>query len=88
MLVVEIQLIPGGFEPMKRTIGTLRIENISNLSDISDYRLVAMEGANKLTGEPARISECRLEGHDRRQSVWKIVKAAAERLDEADWVPL
>ena len=88
MLVVDIQLIPGGFEPMKRTIGTLRIENISDLSDISNYRIIAMEAANPLTSEPARIAECRLESHDRRQSVWKIVRAAVDRLDEADWVTL
>lgn len=88
MLVIDIHLVPGGFDPMKRTIGTLRIGNISDLSDISDYRIVGMEAANPLTNTPSRIAECVLQGHDRRQSVWRLLKAAADRIEEADWVPL
>jgi hypothetical protein len=88
MLMVKVELVPGGFEPLRRTIGSLRIENISDLSDISNYRLVATEAANPLTGEPPRITECRLEGHDRRQSLWKILKAAVDRIEDADWVTL
>jgi len=88
MLIATIELVPGGFEPMRRTIGSLRIGNISGLADVSSYRIVAMEAANPLTGHPARIAECTLVGHDRRQSVWAILKAVSDAIEDADWVEL
>jgi hypothetical protein len=88
MLVITVTLVPGGIDPLRRTIGSLRIENVSELSDISDYRITAMEAANPLIGSPARIAETTLQGHDRHQSVWAIVQAAADRIEDADWVAL
>jgi hypothetical protein len=46
MLRVTIELIPGGFSPMRKTIGSMRISNASNLAEVSDYKVDVMEGAN------------------------------------------
>ncbi|MCK1365177.1 hypothetical protein [Bradyrhizobium sp. 62] len=88
MLVITVDLIPGGVEPLRRSIGTVQISNISDLADISSYHLLAMEAANPLTGTAARTGECILFGHDRRQSVWKLIEAAAAAIETADWEPL
>src|SRR4051794_15255034 len=70
MLVISVDLVPGGFEPLRRSIGTVQVSNVSDLNDISNYHLLAMEAANPLTGSAARTAECILFGHGRRQSVW------------------
>lgn len=36
MLIVTVDLVPGGYEPHRRTIGSMRIANVSNLADVSD----------------------------------------------------
>ena len=64
-----IKLVLGGFEPMRRTIASMRISNMSSLADCSDYRIEALEAANGLPGDPARNAECMVLAHDRRQSV-------------------
>jgi hypothetical protein len=46
MLVVKVELVPGGFEPMRRTVASMRIWNLSDLADVSDYRVEGTERAN------------------------------------------
>lgn len=86
MLKVTIELVPGGFEPMRRTVGSMRISNVSDLSDLSDYRVEATEAANKLTGDPPGIAECLVLNHVRRQRVWALLQRACEELMKADFV--
>ena len=88
MLRVTIELVPGGFEPMRRTIGSIRISNESDLAEVSDYRIVAQEAASSLTGDPAGIAECMVHAHPRRQRVWALIQKACEELMKADWVEL
>ncbi|EHR03032.1 hypothetical protein [Bradyrhizobium sp. WSM471] len=88
MLVVTIEIFPGGFETSRRTIATLRIANESYLDDISNYRVVAMQSANPVTGQPPGIAEFRVMGHDRRQAVWALLQRACEDAITADWVDL
>jgi hypothetical protein len=88
MLVITIDLVPGGYEPRRRTIGSMRIANQSGLADLSDYRISAMEGANPLTGIPPCIAECIVLRHDRRQAVWALIQRACEEAMKADWVEL
>jgi hypothetical protein len=47
MLVVTVDLVPGGFEPMRRTIGLLRIANVSDLADVSDYCIETRRGEHQ-----------------------------------------
>ncbi|GAB9167420.1 hypothetical protein BDS110ZK4_30260 [Bradyrhizobium diazoefficiens] len=87
MLIVTVELVPGGTGPRK-TIGSLRIANASDLADVSDYAVFAMEAANPLAGTPARTAEATLQAHDRHQSVWMILEAVAKAVEGADWVDL
>jgi hypothetical protein len=86
MIVVTVTIIPGGFVPGRRDIGTLRISNLSDLAPISDYSVDVIEGANPLAGTRARIGECRVERHDRAQTVWALVERAAAAAQCSDLV--
>lgn len=88
MLRLIIELVPGGYAPATRTIASMRISNVSDLADVSDYRVEAMEGANRLSGDPARNGECVVLAHDRRQSVWKLLEKACAEIVKADFVEL
>jgi hypothetical protein len=88
MIVVTVTIVPGGYEPRRRDIGTLRIGNVSDLAPISDYTVDVIEAANPLAGTPARIGECRVERHDRAQSVWALVERAAAAAAGVDLVEL
>jgi hypothetical protein len=85
MLTLTIELIPGGFQPRRRTIATMRISNTTDLADVSDYRIEVMESKSALTGLPARSASCEVLGHDRRQSVWALVARAAAAALEAEY---
>jgi hypothetical protein len=54
MLMVTIELVPGGLWPMRRTIASMRISNASELAEVSDYTVEAIEDTNPLTGDPPR----------------------------------
>jgi hypothetical protein len=85
MLVIRVELWPGGDERFKTVLARAGIGNVSNLAEVSDYELVASEGANPLTGTPPWKGRVLLHQHDRRQSVWALVaKAAAWAAAEAE----
>jgi len=88
MIIVTVAIVPGGFAPLRRDIGMLRIGNLSDLAPISDYSVDVVEAANPLAGTPARIGECRVERHDRAQTVWALVGRAAAAAQAADLVEL
>jgi hypothetical protein len=88
VIIVTVELIPGGYTPARRAIGSLRISNLSDLADISDYRVEVLEAANPLVGTPARNADCVIERHDRRQSIWKLLIRAATEIETADYFEL
>lgn len=88
MLKITIDLVPGGFEPLCRTIASMCVSNASNLADVSDYRVEAMEGRNPLTGDPPRNADCMVLAHDRNQCVWALLQKTCREVMKADWVEL
>jgi hypothetical protein len=83
MLKLTVELHPGGISELRRTLATMTVANQSNLADTSDYRVVAMEGANPLTGAPPRRCVFKIAAHERRQSVWKLISAAIREMERA-----
>jgi hypothetical protein len=88
MLIVKIELLPGGDAARRRVIATLEISNISDLSDVSSYAVEAEESANPLAGTPARMASVRVDGHVRAQPVWALLHRAADALATADFVDI
>jgi hypothetical protein len=88
MLIITVELVPGGYEAGRRTIGSMRIANLSNLADTSDYSVEIMEAANQLTGDPSWNAKCVVLAHDRRQSIWALIARACEETLKAHFVDL
>lgn len=86
MLVVTVDLAPGGDESRRRTIATISISNESDLADVSNYLVTAMEAASPLTGECAGIAQAKVLSHARKQRVWALLQRASEEIMKADWV--
>jgi len=84
MLVVTVDLVPGGFEPMRRTIASMRIANISDLAEVSDYLVEASETSNPLAGTPSLNIRCFVRGHARARSVWALLAKASEEIANTD----
>jgi hypothetical protein len=86
MLVVTVELLPGGAEFLRRSIATTRISNEGDLPDMSTYRVTAMEPTRRLTGSPADIAHMRFADHSRRQRVSAPIQRVCEEIKKADWV--
>ena len=85
MLRVIVELVPGGHQELRRTIASMAIGNVTDLADISDYKVDVLEAANKLTGTPSRSATCVVTRHDRRQSVWALIAKAAAEIGKAEY---
>lgn len=82
-----MELLPGGDAERRRSLATMTVVNTTDLADLSAYEIAASEAANHLNGAPAWTAEAEIDGHDRRQSVWRLVAAAAAAINGADKVP-
>ena len=85
MLVVTIDIVSGGHTLRRKTIATMKIGNISNLADVSDYIIDALEEPNTLIGTGPRSARTFVRGHDRRQHVWPLLAKAAGALAGAEF---
>jgi hypothetical protein len=77
MLRITVELLPGGDATRAREIARMRIANISNLADVSDYAVDSSEAPNPVAGTPACDRRATVYGHSRRQTVWTLIAKAA-----------
>jgi len=76
MLVVTVEISPGGNPLRKRTLGQMQIANKSDLAAISDYSvLISQEASERLEveGFEQRLA---VEAHARSDGPWKLVYQA------------
>lgn len=69
MIVVKVELWPGGHENGAREIHRLGIANVSNLRELSDYLVVAKEDNGN---ESHRL----VEGHPRSEGIEALIARA------------
>jgi hypothetical protein len=81
---VAVEIFPGGYAEGRRAIGLMHIANISDFAPRSDYRVDLSEGDNPLAGTKASTRTVYVRDHDRNQSVWSLIAAAAARGAEFD----
>lgn len=67
MLVVTVEVWPGGKVLQRRVIGTMNLANVSDLADISNY-------AGSIDGEFVEVR-----GHARADGAWELVRKALQR---------
>ncbi len=82
MLVVKVEIWPGGYEGGKREIARMKVGNISDLADLSDYTAVIEEYGNDRLGIPKSRSTVQVTGHTRRSTVWSLIRKILEKNDE------
>ena len=85
MIILNVDLVPGGLQARRRTIASMRIANLTDLADISDYSVDVLEAANPLVGTPPRNGSCSVERHHRRQTIWALIARAAEAAMQAEY---
>jgi len=80
MLVVTVELWPGGHPARAKEIVSIEIANISDLADVSDYMVRAQ--ATGWGDIPPTHESFTIEGHPRRQSVFALLKTVFNRLGD------
>ena len=74
MLVVRVEVWPGGSPLGVKEVGTLYAGNISDLANTSDYSVSGVEYGAKHLDISASSADFTIEGHDRNQSVFSLVE--------------
>lgn len=77
VLVVKIEVWPGGRRAQAREIARAAAANVSELADISDYVAV-------LEDDTGHTSAVHLEGHPRAAGVWPLVARIAQSRGTAE----
>lgn len=75
-----MEVWPGGSLIRAKEIAQIKIANISELADISDYIVEAQETGDAVLGIPQSLKTVTIEGHPRRQSVFALLKAVFNKL--------
>ena len=81
MLVVRVEIWPGGYELGKQEIAKMQVGNISDLADTSDYIAVWEEYGNEALGIPKSRNTVQIDGHARRSTVWSLLRKILEKND-------
>jgi hypothetical protein len=81
MLVVKVEIWPGGSKEDRREIGRLSAANISDCADISSYEIRLSNWQALVDGTPT--VEFQLGGHLRSDGFWPLIhKALSQAIDE------
>lgn len=76
MLLVKVEIWPGGSETHAREIGRVKIGNLSDLADVSDYMVIAYEGDTV-------VAESTVRRHRRAQGFWPLVARSLTLVSDA-----
>ena len=80
MMVVSIEIWPGGDKSYGFEIGRMEVSNISNLAEVSDYHAhIVQRGASSLNVS-AMDKTVLVQGHPRRNGAWALVRRVLDRL--------
>lgn len=70
-LFIEVYV---GSKDNKKLVAHSHAYNVSDLSDVSDYRYTNIEFGCEELDIPASITKGNVEKHNRKQSVWSLVE--------------
>jgi len=82
MLVVTVELWPGGNPTKAKEIAAIEIANISDLHDTSSYIARVQERGEIELGISPSYRVVEVHEHPRRQSVFKLLKAVLKKWDK------
>lgn len=85
MLVVKVELWPGGDEERVRELSRLYIANVTReLHDLSDYRYRLDERENRLLSIPERQVVGDIWKHYRNQSAWALIRKIIDDVERQE----
>ncbi|EKU73163.1 hypothetical protein SAMN05518668_10164 [Sphingobium sp. YR657] len=79
MMIVKIEVWPGGVETAPREIGRMVIANLSNLAEISDYSVHIEQTETPRLHVPAIDTRVTVKTHPRRDGPWALVRRALDQ---------
>lgn len=80
MMVVSIEIWPGGDESGSFEIGRMEVSNISNLAEVSDYHAHIVQLCTPSLNVNAMDKTVLVQGHPRRNGAWDLVRRVLDRL--------
>lgn len=80
MMVVTIEIWPGGDECYSFEIGRMEVSNISNLAEVSDYHAHIVQRGTPSLNVNAMEKTVLVQGHRRRSGAWALVRRVLDRL--------
>lgn len=80
MMVVKIEIWPGGKEGVAVEIGRMNVTNISDLAEVSNYAVEVSQVATPRLNVDEFHEMINLDGHPRRDGPWRLVKRVLDRL--------
>jgi len=83
MMVVKVEIWPGGDATRPYEIGRMEVANESNLAEVSDYSARIVQLATERLGVPAIDAEVTVAQHPRSDGPWALVKRVLDQLQEA-----
>lgn len=86
MLIVKVEIWPGGFEEGKFEIGRLEAANLSACGEVSSYA-IELSDSNGLAGGKPTVA-FRLDGHLRADGAWPLIHKALTQAIENQLVPI
>lgn len=85
MLVVKVEIWPGGSEEDGREIGRLCAANISDCAEVSSYEIALADEQDLLGGMPT--AEFQVDGHHRSDGFWPLIHMALAKAIDDGLVP-
>lgn len=75
MMVIRIEVWPGGNKGMRKIIGTMELGNVSELAEMSDY-------AGRIIDENGKATKhFKVYGHKRSLGPWELLRKALTAFD-------
>lgn len=79
MIVIYVELWPGGDQSKARPIGSMGIASVTEPGDLLDNYVVEVDEAPNPTLNIEQLqTKVRVQGHNRNQSVWKLIRRAID----------
>lgn len=81
MIVVYVEVWPNGDQSKARPIGSLGFKNVTKDGDLLDSYVYEMDEApNPVLHIPQLTRASTIVGHNRNQSVWKLIRRAIDHV--------
>lgn len=80
MIVVKVELWPGGDWLRAKQIASMEIANISNLAAESAYIAKVRHVGDSRLGIPALDTSVDIPSHHRKEGIWPLIRKVLERV--------